>query len=128
MNTVWYELWLSQYCSAVTLWNYYDMNSEKYFTIVWFVRNSMKKSLLLDINSENVCSIVCQWLSENVSIAWCKLLSRVSAPPEILTSPLFTWSRQKYYMTWLPLWNVPLSKKTKIHFLKKQNILFPAIQ
>ena len=28
-------------------------------------------SVLLDINSGKVCSIICQQLSENVSIAWC---------------------------------------------------------
>ena len=27
-------------------------------------------SVLSDIGSGKVCSIVCQWLSENVSIAW----------------------------------------------------------
>ena len=37
-----------------------DMNSEKLFTIVWFGRNPMKMSVLLDINSGKVCSIVCQ--------------------------------------------------------------------
>ena len=28
-------------------------------------------SVFLDIDSEKVCSIFCQWLSENVSISWC---------------------------------------------------------
>ena len=28
-------------------------------------------SVLLDINSWKVCSIVCQYLSENVSVVWC---------------------------------------------------------
>ena len=37
-----------------------DMNSEKSFTIVYFGRNSVKMSVLLGINSGKVCSIVCQ--------------------------------------------------------------------
>ena len=40
-------------------------------------------------------------------------------PPTFMGNP-----PSKFWRTWLPLWNVPLSKKAKTHFWKKQKILF----
>ena len=77
--------------------------------------------------------------------------SRVSAPPWnidlilFLSSPskkiinlsgpptphptLYDKSPSKFCRTWLPTpWNVPSSKKTKTHFLKKCKILFPTMK
>ena len=39
---------------------------------ILFGNNYLKGSVLNDINSGKVCSIVCQQLSENVSIVWCQ--------------------------------------------------------
>ena len=88
----------------------------------------MKKSLLLDINSENVFSIVCQWLSENVSIAWCKLLSRESAPPWNTDLPSFYLESPKILYDLTPPLKCTLVQKSEDSFLKKQKILFPAIK
>ena len=57
-------------------------------------------------------------------------LPRLPPPPKkkIINLPdpsLYEQPPSKFWRTWLsPPWNVPLSKKTETHFLKKQKILF----
>ena len=92
---------------------------------------ALNKSILFGSNSLKLVSYelwktfyyssVCKEPYENVSIAWYKLWK---TNPFYLDPP----QKKKISMTWLLPWNTPSSKKLKIHFLKKQKILFPAMK
>ena len=61
------------------------------------------------------------------------LPSPQSSPQKTKTSksaryPLYEQPLSKFCRTWLLAWNVPSSKRSKTHFLKKQNILFPKMK
>ena len=71
------------------------------------------------------------YLSENVTIAWYIVSSRVPALPwNIDLTPFYPPPPhpKKNSRTWLSPWNVPSSKKVKIHFLQKQKTSFPAMK